>query len=114
MLFRRDLEPVLRRASRSFPAVVLTGPRRAGKTHLLRHTFPRASYRLLEDPDLVARVPADPRGFLRDLELRVILEEIQNAPGLLPYPRTKVDGQPRRTGQWFLTGSQDFALMRGI
>ena len=38
------------RAARAFPALIVTGPRRAGKTTLLRGLFPRADYRLLEDP----------------------------------------------------------------
>jgi predicted AAA+ superfamily ATPase len=76
----RRLEAVLARAARAFPAIVLTGPRRAGKTTLLRHLFPGASYRLLEDPAVIAALRADPRSFLDSLELRAILDEIQNAP----------------------------------
>ena len=56
---RRALEEQLVRAIKNFPAVVLTGPRRAGKTYLLRHLFPKASYFLLEDPDIVARLRAE-------------------------------------------------------
>lgn len=56
---RRELEPQILAAAKSFPALVLTGPRRAGKTCLLRHLFPRADYHLFEDPDAVARFRHD-------------------------------------------------------
>lgn len=110
----RQLAPTLSRAARAFPAIVLTGPRRAGKTTLLRRLFPAAGYRLLEDPALVAAVRADPRGFLDGLEPPVILDEIQHVPELLNFIRARIDLAARRHGQWLLTGSQDFALMRGV
>ena len=56
----RALERQVAQAVHQFPAVVLTGPRRAGKTVLLRRLFPKAGYFLLEDPDVVARLRADP------------------------------------------------------
>ncbi|MGV9012118.1 MAG: ATP-binding protein [Flavobacteriales bacterium] len=110
----RDLGPVLLKASRSFPAVVLTGPRRAGKTMLLRKLFPKASYTLMEDPDAIARMRADPHGFLDGIRLPAVLDEVQNVPELFSYVRSRIDEYPRRTGQWFLTGSQDAPLMRGV
>src|SRR5262245_40876974 len=110
----RLIEMELLKASRGFPALILTGPRRAGKTTLLRKLFPGASYHLLEDPDLIARVRADPRGFLEDARPPVILDEIQNVPQLLNYVRTRIDQAPSRKGRWFLTGSQEAALMKGV
>ena len=82
----RQLAGQLERATRGFAAVLLTGPRRAGKTTLLRRLFPKASYRLLEDPDVVARARSDPHGFLDELELPAILDEIQNVPELPAGP----------------------------
>lgn len=111
---RRELEEPLLKAMKGFPAVVLTGPRRAGKTWLLRHLFPKAGYFLLEDPDLVARLRADPQGFLDDMRTPVILDEIQNVPEVFAFVRSRIDRQPRRTGQWLLTGSQDAPLMQGV
>lgn len=110
----RELAKPLMQAAGGFPAVILTGPRRCGKTFLLRHLFPRAAYRLLEDPDVIAAVRADPRGFLEDLPHPVILDEIQNAPELFAYIRTLIDAAPRQTGRWLLTGSQEAPLMRNV
>jgi predicted AAA+ superfamily ATPase len=110
----RQLASVLLAASRHFPAVVVTGPRRGGKTTLLRKLFPKAHYVLLEDPDIQARVRSDPRAFLEELQPPVVFDEIQNAPELLAYVRTLIDTKPRRMGQWLFTGSQETPLMRGI
>jgi uncharacterized protein len=111
---RRQLEKPLLSACRRFPACVLTGPRRAGKTFLLRHLFPKASYVLLEAPDVVAQVRSDPRGFLDDLTLPAILDEIQNVPELVPYLREYIDRAPQTSGRWLLTGSQEAPLMRHL
>jgi predicted AAA+ superfamily ATPase len=110
----RKLADVVVEAARNFPAVVVTGPRRAGKTTLLRHLFPRAQYVLLEDPDIQARIRSDPRAFLDAVRPPVVFDEIQNTPELLGYVRTLIDQSPRRLGQWVFTGSQEAPLMRGI
>src|SRR3984885_11532845 len=110
----RNLGDIIQPASRHFPALVATGPRRAGKTTLLRQLFPKAQYVLLEDPDIQGRIRNDPRTFLEELRPPVVFDEIQNAPELLSYVRTLVDAAPRRMGQWLFTGSQEAPLMQGI
>ena len=114
MFIHRALTDQLLKAARSFAAVIVTGPRRSGKTTLLRRVFPKASYHLLEDPDTVARLRADPRSFLEEVRLPVILDEIQNVPEILNYVRARIDQAPRKTGQWLLTGSQEAPLMKGV
>jgi len=94
----RAIQPAALEAGRSFPAVVVTGPRRAGKTTLLRGLFPRATYVLLEDPDIQARARSDPRGLLDELRLPALFDEIQNVPELFAYIRTRIDRDPRKGG----------------
>ena len=110
----RLLEKQVRSAARAFGAVVLTGPRRSGKTWLLRHLFPKAQYLLFEDPDVVGRFRADPQGFLDALRTPVILDEIQNVPEVFNYVRSRVDANPAKKGQWLLTGSQETGLMQNV
>ncbi len=113
-IIARNLSALLLDATRHYPAVVITGPRRSGKTTLLRSAFPGSQYVLLEDPDVQARIRSDPRAFLEGFHPPVIFDEIQNTPELFDYGRTLIDTSPRRMGQWLFTGSQEAPLMKGI
>jgi hypothetical protein len=110
----RILTGPLKTAAGRFPVLIVTGPRRSGKTTLLKRVFPEASYHLLEDPDIISRVRSDPRSFLESIRLPVILDEIQNTPELLSYIRSRVDQDGAKARGWYLTGSQEPALMKGV
>ncbi|MEO8369303.1 MAG: ATP-binding protein [Candidatus Solibacter sp.] len=84
------------------------------QTFLLRHAFPRASYVLLEDPDVQSRARSDPRALVEDTPLPALFDEIQNVPELFNYVRTQIDQHPRRMGRWLFTGSQEAPLMQGV
>ncbi len=111
----RSLEPVVRRALSQFPAVVITGPRQAGKTTLVRHIVgAETSYASLDLPDVRAAAESDPRGFLNSFPAPVVLDEVQRAPGLLPYLRDAIDADRDIPGRYILTGSQNLLLMEQV
>src|SRR5438270_14027401 len=110
----RNLGNVVRQAARHFPALVVTGPRRAGKTTLLRQLFPKAQYVLLEDPDIQGRIRSDRRTFLEELRPPVVFDEIQNTPELLSYVRALVDAALRWMSQWLFTGWKEAPLRQGL
>ena len=99
------------RAVKTFPALVLTGPRQAGKTTLLKTLFGKTHrFVSLENSDARLLAQEDPAGFLERYSAPVIIDEVQYAPELLSYIKTKID-EHRKPGQWLLTGSQNFVLM---
>ena len=111
----RSIAPFLRRTAAEFPAVVLTGPRQAGKTTELRKIFgKRAGYVSLEPPDIRGAAITDPRRFLDAHPAPVIFDEVQNVPELLPFIKDRIDARRATPGQYMLTGSQNLLLLERI
>ncbi len=114
MEIKRDLARILKQAVQSFRIVTLLGPRQAGKTTLVRHTFPHFSYVTLESPDSRMLAQEDPRGFLARYPSPVIIDEVQRVPELLSYIQEIVDNRPTEKGQFLLTGSHQPLLREKI
>jgi len=112
-MLKRTLQKKLIEAAKQYPVVTLTGPRQSGKTTLVKMTFPNYDYRSLEEPDHRAFALEDPRGFLSQFSEKVILDEIQRTPDLFSYIQTIVDTKDI-SGQFILTGSQNFLLLQKV
>lgn len=96
-----------------FPMVSISGPRQSGKTTFSKLFAPDYQYVNVELIDNRAFAQNDPRGFLERYQNRVILDEVQNVPDLFSYLQVFTD-ERNRTGEYVLTGSQNFLLMQKI
>lgn len=120
MLIERTLTRYFQEMSKFFPVMLLTGPRQVGKTTFLTHIAePEREYVTLDDMLLCEFAKSDPRGFLERYQSPLLIDEIQYAPELLPYIKIKVDEKrrddhERSSGMYWLTGSQQFQMMRGV
>lgn len=112
MYIPRAIEPVVVTIAKTFPVLLITGPRQVGKTTLLKHIAePGRNYVTLDDPLQRRLAIEEPELFLERFEAPVIIDEIQYAPSLLPHIKMRVDRTGAKGAYW-LTGSQMFHLMR--
>jgi hypothetical protein len=93
---------------------MITGARQVGKTTLLRHlSGQERTYVTLDNPLVLDLARQDPALFMQRFPAPVLIDEIQYAPNLLPYIKMAVDND-RKPGQFWLTGSQQFQVMKNV
>lgn len=103
-MFKRFVEHRAEEALSDTPVVLIVGPRRAGKTTLVRKMGEAGRpYVTLDDLTVLEAARSDPVGFIRGLDIAVI-DEIQRAPELLLGIKKTVD-EDYRPGRFLLTGS---------
>lgn len=114
MLINRFIKKQIIEASKTFKVILLTGPRQVGKTTLLKELSKNnRSYVTLDDIDNRILAQRDPKLFLAQIDYPVLIDEVQYAPELFSYIKIKVD-EDKIPGQFWLTGSQQFAMMKNI
>ena len=114
MWIPRDIEARIKRSARTRPILVLTGARQTGKTSTLRRLFPRNGFVSLDLPSEADQAEKEPEAFLRRHPAPAIIDEAQYAPGLFRHLKVVVDRDRGKYGQYLLTGSQKFTLMKGV
>mgnify|MGYP001619815459 CR=1 FL=1 len=118
MFRQRVISDCIKQTSASFPVVMLTGARQTGKTTLLRHIEPHRTFVSLDDPDMRRLAKEDPAQFIERFPPPVFIDEFQYAPQILPHIKMAVDTKTTRlrkaAGMYWLSGSQKFALMKGV
>lgn len=113
----RHMEKQILELSRSYSAILLTGPRQSGKTTMLcelaeKENIGREYVSLddLTDRDMAIN---DPKMFLQIHKPPVLIDEVQYAPELFTYIKIYID-KHHNPGDFWMTGSQAFRLMNGI
>ena len=113
----RHLENRILEISRSYAAILLTGPRQSGKTTMLRRLAEKENagrgYVTLDDLNERDMAKNDPKLFLQLHKPPVLIDEVQYAPELFTYIKIHIDEHHNPSDFW-MTGSQIFRLMRGV
>ena len=113
MYISRHAESTVKELARMFGAILVTGPRQVGKTAMMEHQTDGMRYASLDDPLLRAGAEEDSGAFFKDYPPPVFVDEIQKAPALFEQIKLILDRE-RKKGQFFLCGSQQFQMMKGV
>ena len=112
-MFERFVERRAEEALLDTPVVLIMGPRRAGKTTLVRKMVDAdRAYITLDNQTVLEAAQSDPTGFIRGLD-RAIIDEIQRAPDLLLAIKKTVD-EDYRSGRFLLIGSANVLTLAGV
>jgi predicted AAA+ superfamily ATPase len=114
-MIRRELIDILKNDLKEVPAIMLFGPRQAGKTTLVKKIAAESSaeflYLDMESPSDKNKLD-DPELFLTQVEEKtVIVDEVQLIPSLFPVLRTLID-KKRKAGRFLLLGSASPELIQ--
>jgi predicted AAA+ superfamily ATPase len=112
---KRDMEETFLRVSKQFKVTLVTGPRQVGKTTMIKKLMEGSDRKYVTLDDLVLRDLAknDPEMFIKTYSPPVFIDEVQYAPELFSYIKMQVDRRQKR-GDYWLSGSQIFRLMRNV
>jgi len=114
MLKNRTIETVIKKIDKNFKVLLLTGMRQVGKTTVLKHIADSdRTYITLDDVLSLKMAKEDAYLFFQANKLPILIDEIQYAPELFSHIKMLVDASSE-FGQVWLTGSQQFLLMKGV
>lgn len=113
LIIPRTLHEQALQMAQWFPIVSITGPRQSGKSTLVHNAFPDYQYVNLEDRQTRTEALEDPVGFIRNRPAHLIIDEAQYAPDLFSMIQV-VSDERNEPGQYVLSGSQNFLLLKQI
>ena len=113
MHYNRHADEAIRKLSKMFGAVLVTGARQVGKTTLLHEVVTDAGYVTLDDKIQLAGAREQGGTFFKDNPPPVFVDEVQYAPNLFQQIKMILD-RSKLKGQFYLSGSQQFEMMQNV
>ncbi|MCL2370784.1 MAG: ATP-binding protein [Firmicutes bacterium] len=115
MYIKRHMEAVLIDLLSQYPCVLISGPRQVGKSTMTEHLpdADKRKYITLDDDELKELALTDPKLFMQLHPPPICIDEIQKAPNLFSFIKLHID-KTHKAGDFILTGSQIYKLIKGI
>ena len=113
MYLKRHIEDAVLRRAKMKGAVVVTGARQVGKTTLIENLKPDIPKLSFDDLPTRQSAANSPSTFFDMNPPPIFVDEVQYAPAIFHYIKILLDSS-RKKGDFFLTGSQSFELMKNV
>ena len=113
MYIKRHIEKAVLKRAEEKGAVVITGARQVGKTTLIENLKPDIARISFDDLAVRRSAIEEPGAFLDLNPPPVFIDEVQYAPQIFHQIKISLD-KSKRKGEYFLTGSQSFELMKNV
>jgi len=115
MYIHRQIEKTLKKYLELFPAVTVTGPRQSGKSTMLKECLKnKYKYVTFDRIQNIEDFSSDPQSFMQKYNNKVIFDEAQRVPQLFNYIKLMIDEDRKNYGNFILTGSSQFSMVKGI
>ncbi len=113
-MYKRFLCTPVEEALKDTPVLLITGARQTGKSTFCRQLMNEKIFTgtsvTMDDPATLTAARTDPMGFLLNQEKRLIIDEVQRAPGLFLSLKKLID-EDRKNRRVILTGSSDVMML---
>lgn len=111
-MFTRNIKPILQKALKRSPIVLLNGARQVGKSTLALEFLKEGDFHYItfDDETVYLAAKSDPAGFIENFAKPVIIDEVQRVPEIFLPIKVDVDNN-RVPGRYLLTVSANPLLI---
>ncbi len=112
MYYKRHIKKAIDSNLKDYPAVLLTGARQVGKTTILENEYDEKMISL-DNINILESIKNDAVGVIDAYDKPLIIDEVQREQKLFTALKYLID-KNKKNGEYLLTGSQKFELMKNV